>query len=268
MRNDYCVYYHLDIEGVVRYVGSGSLKRPSRRSNRNAEWHRLFDQSPFKVELVKTGLTRTEALDLETELISVNLTTVVNKKQSSDKVRELRYEELSELFEISESSPSGLVWKVRSGRWGRYPVGSVAGSLGGKPNKRYWAVNTKSGCFAVHRIVYLLAIGSICPVKVINHIDGDSTNNKISNLEQVSQSHNVYKVDKVYGEYGRNITVRYHKGNPMSVVAKFSFTPNTESQKNFGVRACGSLENAVKLAQEWRLEAEKSLQLNLSKEEI
>jgi len=263
MRSDYCVYYHLDIEGVVRYVGSGNIKRPYRSSNRNSEWHKLFDNSTFKVELVQTNLTRPEALKLETTLINDHADTIINRKLSADEVKELSYEILSEMFEVSSSSPSGLIWKVKSGRYGRYPVGSVAGSLSGRPSKRYWTVNTKLGILAVHRIVYLLANKSICSIQVIHHKDGDSTNNKIENLEQVSQSHNVYKTDKQYGPHGRNINVRYHNGKPMSVVAKFCFEPNKESQKNFGVRACGSLENAIKLAQEWRKQAENSLQLDL-----
>lgn len=266
MRSDYCVYYHLDSNDVVRYVGSGNLKRSTRSSNRNAEWHKLFDQSPFKVELVKTGLTRTEALKLETTLIGTHSETVVNRKFSADEVKELSYEILSELFEISSNSASGLIWKVKSGRYGRYPAGSVAGSLCGKPNKRYWSVNTKLGILAVHRIVYLLAHQNICSMQVIHHKDGNSTNNNIENLEQVSQSVNVYKTDvkpkgKVLG-----VSIRTHKGIPSRAVARFCFEPNKETRANFSVKDYGSIEKAFEAACEWRKSAELKFESELEKE--
>lgn len=230
MRDDYCVYYHKDKYGVIRYVGSGTLKRPSRRSNRNKAWHKLFDNDPFTIEIVKENLTKSESLTLEEQLILENKDTVVNARKPV-RVVELDYHTIDRIVEISGDSPSGLVWKVPSGRWGKFPPGTVAGSLSGKNEKKYWLVNYKEFSFSAHRAIYLLTHGTIDANLVINHIDGNSTNNKIENLEQVSQSHNVYKIDKQYGSYGRNITVRYHKGSPMSVVAKFCFKPNQETQK-------------------------------------
>lgn len=41
-----------------------------------------------------------------------------------------------------------------------------------------------------HRIAWLIAVGSIPPDMVIDHIDGDGTNNRLSNLRAVSKTIN------------------------------------------------------------------------------
>lgn len=41
-----------------------------------------------------------------------------------------------------------------------------------------------------HRIAWLLAVGPIPPGMVIDHIDGDGTNNRLTNLRAVSKSAN------------------------------------------------------------------------------
>lgn len=43
-----------------------------------------------------------------------------------------------------------------------------------------------------HRVVYQMFVGPLDPTKVINHIDGNRTNNNITNLEQITQQQNVH----------------------------------------------------------------------------
>lgn len=265
MRSDYCVYYHLDKDGIIRYVGSGSLKRPSRVSNRNKEWYKLFTDQPFEVLIVEKNLTKQEALKLEENLIEKNKDTIVNARKPAS-VIELNFEYLNSILQIDPLSPSGLSWKVPSGRYGRIPVGSPAGYISGRQGNKYWTINLKGKTAVLaHRIVYLLEHKSIDTSLVINHIDGNSLNNKIENLEQITQSHNVYKATKQkYNELGRSLSVRKFKGKPMSIVARFCFEPNKETQKNFNIKKCGSFEEAVRLAKEWRALAEETLSLRLS----
>lgn len=59
---------------------------------------------------------------------------------------------------------------------------------------RYWYVNLMHNgikqSYRVHRLVYTTYIGAIPSGKVIDHIDGNTSNNNLSNLRCVSQSEN------------------------------------------------------------------------------
>lgn len=59
-----------------------------------------------------------------------------------------------------------------------------------KRGYRYFRVELKSKCTLVHRIVISSFIGEN-KEKQVNHKDGDVTNNKLSNLEYISQSQNI-----------------------------------------------------------------------------
>ena len=51
--------------------------------------------------------------------------------------------------------------------------------------------NKKRYNYKLHRIVYMFFNGAICENLVINHIDGNKLNNKIDNLEAISQKQNI-----------------------------------------------------------------------------
>ena len=68
---------------------------------------------------------------------------------------------------------------------GRYPQVCLYTDVGTKTSK------------VIHRLVYENFVGEI--VNVINHIDGDKTNNNIENLEDVTQQRNVeHGISKIY----------------------------------------------------------------------
>lgn len=64
-------------------------------------------------------------------------------------------------------------------------------------NKGYWVYKLHLGASKelkqvyIHRIVYILFVGSIPKDKVINHIDHNKHNNSVENLECITQSENV-----------------------------------------------------------------------------
>jgi hypothetical protein len=73
---------------------------------------------------------------------------------------------VTELLEVSESSPSGLVWKVAS-KNGRAKVGEPAGSKNGAK----WLVGVRGhGVFYAHRIAYYLKNGQNPGSMVVRHI--------------------------------------------------------------------------------------------------
>lgn len=96
-------------------------------------------------------------------------------------------------FKLDDSSPSGLSWNTSlvtlGGRHLQIWEGKPAGSLGDSKNrgKKTWSVSitlpcdSKSRSYKVHRIIMVLQ-GYTVNSKVVDHINGDSTDNSPSNL--------------------------------------------------------------------------------------
>jgi len=105
----------------------------------------------------------------------------------------------SEVFYYDETSPSCLRWAVDipyrgllGGAALKRKVGDVAGTLQ-KANKKSgsrWKVKYKQKAYMAHRIVYSLHHTEMSVDQVVDHRDGDATNNKIDNLRLVSQEIN------------------------------------------------------------------------------
>lgn len=81
-----------------------------------------------------------------------------------------------------------LVWRENSNTHKR---GDIAGSIvySGKSRDRYISINTCGRKIKAHRLAWLLHYGSE-PESIIDHINGDGTDNKISNLRLSSASEN------------------------------------------------------------------------------
>ena len=79
----------------------------------------------------------------------------------------------SKLFRYSEESPTGIV-SIKSSK----PVGHVT--------EKGYRVDAAGSRWYTHRIVYSLHFGEIDKNLVIDHIDGNRYNNKISNLRLVT----------------------------------------------------------------------------------
>lgn len=100
-----------------------------------------------------------------------------------------------DFVKYDETSESCLRWvrKVGRGRGHRLP-GSVAGSIsnfGG--NIHYWRIGLDKKQYFNHIIVWNIFNGKIEKGLVINHIDNNPLNNKIENLEVVTQKENIQK---------------------------------------------------------------------------
>ena len=88
---------------------------------------------------------------------------------------------------LDETSPSGLRWKVDR-RCGNGIINASAGSVAGflyKTGKRIfprWRLVFEGKFYMVCRIMFILTNGSIDSKLVVDHLDGDTSNNTISNL--------------------------------------------------------------------------------------
>lgn len=91
----------------------------------------------------------------------------------------------AELWEYDETSISCLRWKINAAK--NIPKGSNAGSLG--PKARY-LVRARGTYYLAHHIIWTLHYGLIPPEREIDHIDINSTNNRINNLRLVISSEN------------------------------------------------------------------------------
>lgn len=111
----------------------------------------------------------------------------------------------NDIFEYSEQSPSGLIWKIDIYSGENYTnlrvkKGSVAGS--NKSTKKYWVVIHKGKCYRAHRIVWTILKGEIPEGMHVDHIDRNKSNNRIENLRLVSNTVN----KRNSGKYSNNKT--------------------------------------------------------------
>ena len=74
----FCAYTH-SAGGVVRYVGSGRLKRPTDFSNRPERWRAVFPTDPA-VTVLCIGASREVACLVEQSLIWAHRQTIINRQ--------------------------------------------------------------------------------------------------------------------------------------------------------------------------------------------
>jgi len=90
---------------------------------------------------------------------------------------------LNELFWYDEVIGE-LRWKVKHGR-GR--VDSVAGCI---QREEYRSVGVNGKLYPVHRLIWTMVVGEIPDGYVIDHIDGNHSNNMITNLRLATPGEN------------------------------------------------------------------------------
>lgn len=98
-------------------------------------------------------------------------------------------EHLKEYFKYDENSPSKLIWIKKYGKTGsNVTIGDNAGSL--DTQNGYWKIHALGNNMKCHRIVWYLFNGDIPKGKHIDHINGNRSDNSISNLRLVEQAIN------------------------------------------------------------------------------
>ena len=153
----------------------------------------------------------------------------------------------NQYFEYSETSPSGLIWKIDRGKTAK--SGQKVGSL---INNRYWRVKINNNHFLLHRIIWILHYGSIDPKLYIDHIDGNSSNNKIDNLRLVNRTLNQRNQKKSSKNNSGMTGVRFVKIKGTPYYSSF-FCDNVgkEQSKCFNINKYGH-DKAFELACKWR----------------
>jgi hypothetical protein len=177
------------------------------------------------------------------------------------KKRDYREYKFNEVFELSEESPSGIVWKVPrkySNKLNYGRVGKQAGNVRDfNGRQQYYVVSISGKSFFTHRIAYLLYHGNVDPENDIDHIDGNSLNNSIDNLREVPPFLNCRNSRKRVkgkeletGIYYEELLSR--RGTLLKRInAHCAILPNKTEKVNFSVLKYG-YETALVLAREWR----------------
>lgn len=206
--NDYVVYLHKTKEGLVFYVGHGKIARAYKleRSRRSGEGtyrgksYSNFVESinyQYDVEIFKDSLSKEDAIKLEIELYDKYKQQLVNHNKPCEE-RIMSLDMFEKFLYYDPSSKSGLRWKVNTGK---ARSDSEAGCLRSSDN--YYQVRVQGKVFLAHRIILVL-FGQKVQGKVVDHIDGNPTNNSVENLRVVSQKENMNRrMVKPSGKSGR-----------------------------------------------------------------
>lgn len=166
--------------------------------------------------------------------------------------------DLSKFFVYDETSPSGLRWKVDILSGVKYAVVRMhAGDIAGTLDDGYYKVKLNHKKIGCHRVIWELHYGAPDPGLMIDHIDGDGTNNRVSNLRLVSRTANMrnarQRADNQTGVTGVKLQRNTdRKGLPYYYyVAVWRTLDGKEKQKCFSVSKLGDSE-AFRLACEFR----------------
>lgn len=201
LRSDYYVYCLYDKYGEVRYIGSGRGDRLNANSDRKQSFKDILADGG-KVEEVCSYLSRIDAIDIENELLSLYRNQIINVNKRV-RLLDYKFEYFDKFLELSDDSPTGLIWKVDISLKKR--KGSIAGSLA----NGYFVVKIKNGSYQIHRVLYCLRNKTnLEHYQIINHIDFNPLNNSIDNLEVVTIQMNCIKKT---GYDGEDVGVRFNK---------------------------------------------------------
>lgn len=96
-----------------------------------------------------------------------------------------------EYYKYDEEVPSGLVI-IKAVKGTR--AGTMAGTLTPRTNR--WSVVFNYKRYVVARIIWQLEVGPIPIGMEIDHIDGDASNNKLSNLRLATRSQNACNIKR------------------------------------------------------------------------
>lgn len=266
MKTDYYVYGHyLKKDDSLFYIGKGRRLRLTQLSSRSKDWKNATSTNEWYAKIIKGELSSKDALDLETSLI-LSTPNLLNKvsKTSTNQIPS----EFLDYFYYDESSPSCLKWaKDVVGYNGRVyqKTGDNAGFIrsGNDRDSKRWNVAVNHKCFYGHRIVYALH-NELCPESIIDHVDGNSLNNLIGNLRQVSQEVNSRNT-KIYSNNSTGIVgvsrIKRKRLNFVIYVATCADKNGKQFSKEF---SCYKLseDQAFQAACNWRNEqiAELNLQ--------
>lgn len=93
-----------------------------------------------------------------------------------------------------------IIWIDKPGK--RVQIGNIAGGLNTSKNQGYIQIRFNKKLYLAHRIAWYLHYG-VWPQNYIDHINGIRTDNKISNLRDVTVKENNNNPNNIRSRYRR-----------------------------------------------------------------
>ena len=131
---------------------------------------------------------------------------------------------LHELFALREDGE--LVWKVSTSN--RVKIGDIAGSTSNSTGYRRIIVNRKQ--YRAHRLIWFMVHGKF-PVNMIDHINGNKLDNRISNLREATHQENMQNKTKARSDnksgflgvhlHRKKFLARIHVNNRRKILGSF-----------------------------------------------
>lgn len=258
--NNRCVYTHKDINGTIRYIGSGTLKR-AKSNHPKSDRGRLYEDFVTKngrliVEIVQYDLNQLDARNLEIILYEKHYPfgNLLNSRKPYKVKTEISKDELNNIIYYDESSPSCLRWKTY--RSSNAPVGGVAGGLN---LQGYYTVSINRKRYYAHRLVVLLAGITLFEHNVIDHINGNKSDNRIENLLVTDQNGNSKNRAKPKNNSTGVTGVFYDKRRDQYIAMALHPITKLYSTKHFLISKYG--DDALTIAKEAREDMIRSFNL-------
>jgi len=170
----------------------------------------------------------------------------------------------SEHFYLDSESPSGLRWNrdVRVGRARRLRIekGSYVGCLVKESGKiKAWMVNLNKKSYCVHRIIWFMVHGYSDTTKVIDHLNGDPSDNRIQNLSlKTIQENSQNRFKSKNNKTGVNGVSLYKSGYGAESCVAGCKVNLKDKKKYFSFKKYGK-DEAFRLACEFRVNMVTSL---------
>ena len=253
---NYCVYIHRNKRtSEIFYVGSGTAARAYSTSCRSKEWNKITKDDSFIVEIVSENLSKKTSLEIEKDLyLKLKETSNLVNKRNPGIQRDVCIKYIHDNFYYDETSPTLLRHKIDKPSGRKHSNILVRkDDIAGTITNTTKSIGVGGVVYPIHRIIWMLHYGEIPPNYVIDHIDGDTSNNLVANLRAVN-----YKVNSRNRAKPSNnrsgvvgVSLANYNGLPNRWCASYTNLDGKLVQKYFSIHKLG-YEDAFILACSWR----------------
>lgn len=245
---------------TIAYVGSGTADRYLQVNNRSSKWKEVNKEVGLEKTVYKDCLNKDEALILEQELIT-KLRPELNIVQTVAVTKKLSSVGFDEYLAYDETSSSCLRWikTIYSGSNKASPKTKAGDEAGYLNTKGTWRIGFKGKVYSAHRIIMLFNGENIDDTDCVDHINGNPSDNRISNLRNVSfsvNSRNRKNAPSNTGYVGIIKTrIGYGRGSEKFndyFLVRWTNIEHKEKTKKFNIKHFETEELALKTSIEYR----------------